>query len=87
MGYNGPQPETPSQPFVEGVKAMTTHKGGRLSDDLAFLTVEETADLLRVHKNTIYRWVREGRLPSTRIGKQWRIPRQALERLLGGGEL
>lgn len=60
---------------------------GKLSDDVAFLTVEETAQLLRVHKNTIYRWVREGRLPSTRIGKQWRIPREALERLLNGGDV
>lgn len=58
-----------------------------LPDDVAFLTVDETAELLRVHRNTVYRWVREGRLPSSRIGKQWRIPRRALEKLLEGSSL
>ena len=45
-----------------------------------FLTTEEAASLLHVHANTILRWIRQGKLPASQIGKQYRIPREAIER-------
>ena len=42
------------------------------------LTVEEAGQILRVGRNTAYELVRGGKLPSVRVGKQIRIPRQAL---------
>ena len=42
------------------------------------LTVEEAGQILRVGRNTAYELVRCGKLPSVRVGKQSRIPRQAL---------
>ena len=42
------------------------------------LTVEEAGQILRVGRNTAYELVRCGKLPSFRVGKQIRIPRQAL---------
>ena len=42
------------------------------------LTVEEAGQILRVGRNTAYELVRYGKLPSVRVGKQIRIPRQAL---------
>ena len=42
------------------------------------LTVEEAGQILRVGRNTAYELVRCGKLPSIRVGKQIRIPRQAL---------
>ena len=42
------------------------------------LTVEEAGQILRVGRNTAYELVRCGKLPSVRVGKQIRIPRQAL---------
>ena len=48
-----------------------------------FLSTEEAASLLNVHGNTILRWIKEGKLPATQIGKQYRIPRQAIERQVG----
>ena len=42
------------------------------------LTVEEAGQILRVGRNTAYEPVRYGKLPSVRVGKQIRIPRQAL---------
>ena len=42
------------------------------------LTVEEAGQILRVGRNTAYDLVRCGQLPSVRVGKQIRIPRQAL---------
>jgi excisionase family DNA binding protein len=43
-----------------------------------WLTPEELADLLRVHRQTIYRELRAGNLPDViKIGNQWRIPKNA----------
>jgi excisionase family DNA binding protein len=43
-----------------------------------WLTPEELADLLRVHRQTIYRELRAGNLPGViKIGNQWRIPKNA----------
>ena len=47
-------------------------------DLLLTLTVEEAGQILRVGRNTAYELVRCGKLPSVRVGKQIRIPRQAL---------
>ena len=35
--------------------------------------------MLNVHPNTILRWIKKGKLPSSQIGKQYRIPREAIE--------
>lgn len=46
------------------------------------LTIDDVAALMRVHRNTVYRWCRSGRLPATKIGKDWRISRDAVEALI-----
>ena len=48
-------------------------------DDPHFLTTEEAARLLNVHQNTIVRWIKSGRLPSSKIGRDYRIPREAID--------
>lgn len=53
-----------------------------MADDL--LTAQEAADFLKVKKTTVYELVKRGDLPSTKIGKQLRIPRAALEGMTGG---
>lgn len=37
------------------------------------MTIQEVADSLGVHYMTVYRYVRQGRLPATRLGAEWRI--------------
>lgn len=39
-----------------------------------YLTVNETAELLRTVPQTVYRWCRSGRLKAVKVGKEWRIP-------------
>jgi excisionase family DNA binding protein len=39
----------------------------------ATMTIQEVADTLGVHYMTAYRYVRQGRLPATRRGAEWRI--------------
>lgn len=50
------------------------------------LGAEEIAEYLGVGLVTVYRWCREGRLPCLKIGKHWRIHREALEDFLRQGE-
>lgn len=42
-------------------------------------TADEVADYLRVDRNTIYIWCREGLLPCVKLGKEWRITQADLE--------
>ncbi len=49
------------------------------------LGAEEVAAYLGVGQVTVYRWCREGRLPCTKIGKSWRIHREALDDFLEQG--
>lgn len=49
----------------------------------AYLTVPEAAKALKVSAKTIYRLIKEGKLPSSRAGRAIRIPVEALEALRG----
>ena len=43
------------------------------------MTVEEVADYLRVTEKTIYRLLRRGEIPATKVGHQWRFGRSSIE--------
>jgi excisionase family DNA binding protein len=47
------------------------------------VTVEETAALLGLSRNGAYNAVREGEIPSIRIGRSIRVPCNALRKMLG----
>ena len=50
------------------------------------LNLEETALVLGIGRSTIYRAVRDGKVPFPvhRIGGTWYVPKRALERFLDG---
>ncbi len=58
---------------------MTISKKGQGID---LLGAEDVAGLLGVKESTIWRWCREGRLPCLKVGKRWRVRREALEDFL-----
>ena len=41
--------------------------------DNAYFTAEQVAEQLGMHVKTILRYMREGQLPASRIGKRWRV--------------
>ena len=49
------------------------------------LTVQEAADLTRVSGMTIYRLIKTGELPATRVGRSWRIREEDLDAYLDSG--
>ena len=44
-----------------------------------FLTVPQVAAVLSVGRNTAYNMVRNGQLRSVRVGRQIRVPKEALK--------
>jgi excisionase family DNA binding protein len=47
------------------------------------LTVQEVADYLKVSRSTVWRWCNQGRLLAFKAGHGWRVPRTAVERMIG----
>lgn len=50
------------------------------------LSVDDVSGYLGVGRTTVWRWCREGRLPALKVGKHWRIRREALEDFLRRSE-
>ena len=48
------------------------------------LTVDEAAAVLRINRNTAYKAVRKGTIPSLRFGDRIVVPRAKLSALLNG---
>jgi excisionase family DNA binding protein len=48
------------------------------------LTPMQVADRLQITVNTVYIWLREGRIPGVRLGHRWRVQPEALAALVGG---
>jgi excisionase family DNA binding protein len=44
-----------------------------MAADDEVLTVKEVCELLRVGQSTLYRLIKQGKIPSFRIGKDWRF--------------
>ncbi len=54
-----------------------------MTDD--WLTVAEAAAYLKLSLETIRRYIRDHKLRATKVGRQWRIRREELDRLLAEG--
>ncbi len=46
------------------------------------MTLQEVADCLRVTEKTIYRLLERGKIPATRVGRQWRFDRASINEWL-----
>jgi len=51
-----------------------------MAGDREVLTIKEICDLLRVHPTTVYKMVRQGKIPSFRVGTEWRFRKDAIVR-------
>lgn len=51
-----------------------------------YYTIEEIMKVLKVSRNTVYSWIKEGRIKGVKIGRQWRIPKTALNQFLTTGQ-
>ena len=60
---------------AEGVHLMDENPGG-------VLTIEELSAYLKIPKSTLYKLVREGKIPSQKVGRHWRFRKMAIDRWL-----
>ena len=44
------------------------------------LTLEETAEFLKVHPSTIYRLLKKKQIPAIKVGSDWRFTHESIER-------
>ena len=50
------------------------------------LTIPNVAEICRVSERTVRRWIKAGELPAIRLGRQWRIVRKDLERIISDNQ-
>ena len=53
-----------------------------MTEQTAILNIAELARYLKVPKSTLYALVREGKIPSHRVGRHWRFRRECIDRWL-----
>jgi excisionase family DNA binding protein len=58
--------------------------------DHEIMTVKEVCGILRVNRSTLYKLVKQGKIPAFRIGTDWRFRKEGIERCMieqtrGGG--
>jgi len=46
------------------------------------LTIEELSAYLKIPKSTLYKLVREGKVPCQKIGRHWRFRKETIDRWL-----
>jgi len=46
------------------------------------MTPEQVADYLQLSKDTVYRYIREGKLTASRLGRNYRVPRENVDLFL-----
>lgn len=51
-------------------------------EEIRVYTPDEIAALLKVTRRTLYTYIKTGKLPAVKIGKEWRITKEALDRFL-----
>ena len=44
-----------------------------------FMTLNETADYLNLHKRTVYKWARAGTIPASKLGGIWRFRKSEID--------
>lgn len=84
--HMSPYSEDHARP-IDGVR--TPRRRIPLADPTAprFLTVAEVAEMCRVSRMTVYRWVHAGDLPAVRFGKSFRVPQAAAQEFLSKAHL
>ena len=50
------------------------------------MTIDEAAKYLRIHKSTVYRLAKGGRIPASKVGNKWRFRKDVIDQWLSENE-
>ena len=56
-----------------------------MAEKIVVYTIKDLTELLHAGKRSIYRWIAEGKLKATKIGRTWIITQEALKEFLERG--
>src|SRR5215212_5730617 len=65
---------------------QSKNNGKGTAQEAELLAATHVAGILGVKETTVYKWCKEGKLPCLKVGKHWRIRREALEDFLKESE-
>jgi excisionase family DNA binding protein len=73
---------TPLRLRTSGISSdkSSEKKGHFMAGDQDVLTVKELCELLRLHPSTVYKLIRQNKIPRFRVGNEWRFRRDVIER-------
>ena len=55
-------------------------------EEKEFYTLKELTELLQISLRSIYRWLDEGKLHATKVGRVWRVSKKDLQEFLDNGQ-
>lgn len=50
-----------------------------MAKDIEVYTLEELIEILQVTRRTLYNWIKDGKLKAFKVGRGWRVTKDALE--------
>ncbi len=50
-----------------------------MAKDIEIYTLKEIQELLQVTGRTLYSWIKDGKLKAFKVGREWRVTKEALE--------
>jgi excisionase family DNA binding protein len=50
------------------------------------MTIDEVARYLRIHRSTVYRLAKTGRIPASKVGNKWRFRKDVIDQWLSEKE-
>ena len=53
-----------------------------INDSREIFTPEQAAEYLQVNRETVYRYIRQGKLVASKLGRSYRVPKRSLDLLL-----
>lgn len=56
-----------------------------MAKDIEVYTLQEVEELLHVTRRTTYNWIKAGKLKAFKVGKGWRVTKEALEDFMRTG--
>lgn len=69
---------------LDAMRTALAEQRGVTVDEDGYLSIAKAARLADVHPDTLRAWIKEGRLPEHRAGRELRVRRSELHRLLAG---